>query len=474
LGLLDEEHGRAAALFEQAGLARQAVIQRLGHTVPMPGGEFADLPQSSQSEAVLYEARSMSSRMDADPTIKSEALVLAILQQDPKLRGDLESLGLKMDLLDQAIAQLHGPLGTPLKMDDSLILEDVTDRVDTTRMLDASANRAREALRVIEDYCRFVRSDALLTEQLKRLRHDLRYVVEDLFTGLERVLARETSADVGTAISTPEERTRHSLTGVVEANLKRLQEALRSLEEFAKLSRPALAARIEQLRYRSYTLEKHIISGDQARRRLADLRLYVLVSAGTCAAALDWTISEAAAGGAQAFQLREKDLDDRDLLDRARRMRRWTRAVNACFIVNDRPDIARLAEADGVHLGQSDMSVQDARRILGPDAIIGVSTHDSEQLRQAVAEGPTHIAVGPTFKSRTKEFNSLAGLEFVRQAATLTDLPLFAIGGIDASNIGDVLAAGVGRIAVGHSICHADDPRQAASVLRAQIDAVWK
>jgi thiamine-phosphate pyrophosphorylase len=474
LGLLDEEHGRAAALFEQAGLAREAVVQLFGQSAQLPEGEFPGLALSTLAEAVLREARRLASRMDANPTVTSEALVLAILQNDAKLRADLESSGLRMDLLDRAIAQLHGPLGTPLKMDEALNLENVTDLMDSIRLLDASANRAREALRVIEDYCRFIRNDALLTEQLKRMRHDLRHVLDELLAGAERVLARDTCGDVGTAISTAEERTRNSLTSVVEANLKRLQEALRSLEEFAKLSRPTLAARIEQLRYRCYTLEKNIVTGIQARERMADLRLYVLVSGGTCVAAVDWTISEAAAGGVQVFQLREKHLDDRDLLDRARRMRKWTRAVNACFIVNDRPDIARLSEADGVHLGQSDMSIHDARRILGPDAIIGVSTHSVEQLRQAVAEGPSYVAVGPTFNSRTKEFESLAGLDFVREAAALTDLPLFAIGGIDSSTIGKVLTAGVRRVAVGHAVCHADNPRQAANLIRAQIDSVWK
>src|SRR5205807_8984108 len=113
---------------------------------------------------------------------------------------------------------------------------------------------------------------------------------------------------------------------------------------------------------------------------------------------------EAAAGGADVFQLREKDLPDGRLLERARDVRRWTREVGALFIVNDRPDVARLAEADGVHLGQGDMPVKDARRILGPDALIGVSTHDLDQLRQAVLDGAGYVGVGPTFPSQTKQF----------------------------------------------------------------------
>src|SRR5205085_7136644 len=125
--------------------------------------------------------------------------------------------------------------------------------------------------------------------------------------------------------------------------------------------------------------------GADARERLADARLYVLLSAGGCRAALDWTIAEAADGGAQVFQLREKQLGDRELLERARDVRRWTRKAGVLFIVNDRPDVARLAEADGVHLGQDDLPVREARRVLGPVALVGVSTHTIEQVRHAVA-----------------------------------------------------------------------------------------
>src|SRR5262249_6328163 len=160
------------------------------------------------------------------------------------------------------------------------------------------------------------------------------------------------------------------------ANLKRLQEALRSLEEHGKLWDLRIGSALERLRYRAYTLERSALLRGVARDRLADVRLYVLLTGSLCTASLDWTIQEAAAGGARMFQLREKQLDDRSLLELARKVRRWTRQAGALFIMNDRPDIARLAEADGVHLGQDDMPVKDARRIIGPDAIIGVSTHN--------------------------------------------------------------------------------------------------
>jgi thiamine-phosphate pyrophosphorylase len=203
--------------------------------------------------------------------------------------------------------------------------------------------------------------------------------------------------------------------------------------------------------------------------RLADARLYLLLTGSACAASLDFVIAEAAAGGVDVVQLREKDLPDRELLERARKVRRWTRDAGVLFIVNDRPDIARLAEADGVHLGQDDMPVREARRIVGADALIGVSTHTLDQLHAAIREGASYVGVGPVFPSATKTFEQLAGLEFVRQAAGETSLPAFALGGITPANLPQVIAAGARRIAVGSAICRADEPRPAAAALKAML-----
>jgi thiamine-phosphate pyrophosphorylase len=132
------------------------------------------------------------------------------------------------------------------------------------------------------------------------------------------------------------------------------------------------------------------------------------------------------------------------------------------FIVNDRPDIARLAEADGVHLGQDDVSVSAARRVVGPDVLIGVSTHTPEQVHQAVLDGADYIGVGPTFPSQTKSFEHIPGLDFVRFAASETSLPTFALGGINVGNVHRVIEAGAKRVAVSSAIALADDPAAVA------------
>jgi thiamine-phosphate pyrophosphorylase len=138
--------------------------------------------------------------------------------------------------------------------------------------------------------------------------------------------------------------------------------------------------------------------------------------------------------------------------------------------MNDRPDITRLVEADGVHLGQDDMPVQEARRILGSEALIGVSTHDLDQVRQAVRDGASYIGIGPVFPSQTKQFEEFPSLEFVRQANAESVLPAFALGGITLDNVGEVLAAGAKRIAVSSPICRADEPQPVAAAFRRILD----
>ncbi|MBN9120036.1 MAG: thiamine phosphate synthase [Planctomycetes bacterium] len=347
-------------------------------------------------------------------------------------------------------------------------MPDAAGEVDAARVLDANFNRAREAARVLEDYCRFALDDRFLTEQVKQLRHGLADAARKLPQNA-LLASRETLRDVGTSVTAGAEYDRASPAHVASVNLKRLQESLRSLEEFGKVFGPALGRELEALRYRAYTLERAVSLGGASRERLAAARLYVLVTRAQCAASLDWTIREAARGGADVFQLREKASPDRELLTLARDVRKWTREAGVLFVVNDRPDVARLCEADGVHLGQDDMSVKDARRIAGPNVLIGVSTHSVEQLRTAVLDGADYVGIGPTFPSRTKSFDHFPGLDFVRAASAETSLPAFALGGIAPVNIGDVVAAGGRRVAVSSAVCAADDPEMAARLLKAAL-----
>ncbi len=344
------------------------------------------------------------------------------------------------------------------------------DRIATLRILDAAANRAREALRVIEDFTRFTLDDAHLTGLLKNLRHDLTAALS-AFPLNDLLAARDTLQDVGTSITTAAESQRSSPADVATAAFKRLQEALRTLEEFGKLPSAGtgtgaeLGQRIEALRYQVYTLEKAVSGTRLNRDRLAGKNLYLLATESLCPRGYEATIRGALAGGVAVVQVREKSMPDRQLIDLGRRVRAWTREAGALYIMNDRADLAVLTDADGVHVGQEELTVREARQIVGPDRLVGLSTHGIEQARQAVFDGADYLGVGPVFPSGTKSFDSLAGLEFVRQAAAEISLPWYAIGGITSANIEEVVAAGATRVAVSAAICGADDPATSAREL---------
>jgi thiamine-phosphate pyrophosphorylase len=178
------------------------------------------------------------------------------------------------------------------------------------------------------------------------------------------------------------------------------------------------------------------------------------------------------AGGARCLQLRWKPAAARDLLEMARAIRPLARAAGALFVVNDRPDIAILAAADGVHLGQDDLPVAAARRILGPGRIVGVSTHDPDQARAAAAAGADYVAVGPVYATSSK-VGALAprGLDLVRAARAVVPCPLVAIGGIDAATAAEVVAAGADAVAMIAALVRAPDPAAAVREVLARLPA---
>lgn len=477
LGLLDEDEGRPALLLAAAGLTDTEALRRTacqGRPIPAGPGSPANKnptgketpPLSRAVRDLLAEASEMGFLLASERAISTDQVLLAAVRHDTALRQDLERLGLNSARLEVNILGAQGP---PLHLDEPLNLNEPPEQIDVARLLDAAGNRAREGLRVLEDYCRFVLDDAFLTRELKELRHDLAAALDRLAGGLI-LEARDTPGDVGTAIATDQERERRSVADVIQANARRLQESLRTLEEYGKLETPSLGDAFEALRYRVYTLERALLLGSAARQRLAGARLYVLIAEENCRASLPGTIAEVAAGGAQIIQLREKKLNDRALLERAREVRACTRKAGVLFIMNDRADIARLVEADGVHLGQDDLTVQQARRIMGPGYLIGISTHDIDQVRQAIRDGASYIGVGPTFPSATKTFQQFAGLDLLRHVAAETTLPAFAIGGINGENLSQVLAAGAQRVAVGHALCQANDPRKLAGQMRRALE----
>ena len=205
-------------------------------------------------------------------------------------------------------------------------------------------------------------------------------------------------------------------------------------------------------------------SGRWRRTRLSRARLYVVASAregrGDQAAFLDAVLG----AGADVIQLREKDAEAGDLIRWGAEFRTATRRHGALFIVNDRPDVALALEADGVHLGQNDLPVKFARRLVGSDLIIGLSTHDTDQLGASSPEAD-YVCVGPVFETPTKPGRPATGVALVREAAGREARPWFAIGGIDPTTLPSVVEAGARRVAVVRAVTEAPDAAGAVEVL---------
>ncbi len=340
---------------------------------------------------------------------------------------------------------------------------------DVLRIVDAALNRAGEGLRVVEDFVRFELDDPLLARQAKELRHELAAAAGAIPT-TDRHSARDTLADVGTRISTASEGRRGDAWDVCAASFQRTEQSLRSLEEYGKLIHAEFAAQCEAIRYRLYTLEKAVDISRVSRGRLDGVRLCVLVDGHDSAADFERLVRELVEGGVGMIQLRDKHLDDRKLVARARQLRERTRGSQSLAIINDRADVAAAVHADGVHLGQEDLSVKDARAIVGVRMLIGVSTHNIEQARAAVLDGANYLGAGPTFPSQTKAFEELVGLGYLREVAAEIRLPTFAIGGIGADNMAEVLSTGISRVAVGAAVTDARKPGVAARGLLSMLE----
>ncbi|MEX0992783.1 MAG: thiamine phosphate synthase [Solirubrobacterales bacterium] len=207
------------------------------------------------------------------------------------------------------------------------------------------------------------------------------------------------------------------------------------------------------------------------RRRewLERARLYLICEAYPGGREPEELLRPALRGGVDVVQLRDKSASQSEIVRAARTFRRLCDAYDALFVINDRPELSIACGADGVHLGQQDASIEQVRGLVGPDHLIGLSTHSPEQVD--AVDGADYFAVGPVYATPTKPTYEPVGTELVRYAASHARLPFFAIGGIDSGNVAEIAAAGAGRVAVVRAIRDADDPEAAAHSLRAGLGA---
>lgn len=328
------------------------------------------------------------------------------------------------------------------------------------RILDANLDRAREGLRIIEEWCRFGLNSAQLAGECKQMRQEIAS-----WHSSEIRAWRDTPGDPGTSLTHPQEKQRSSIQQLLLANLCRVQEALRVLEEYGKLYKPEMGAAFKQMRYRAYTLESNLLAYGR-HQLLKASQLYLVTSASDNL----FTIAEAALqGGLTLLQYRDKISEDSVRLKYAEKLCSLCHHYGALFIMNDRADLALAVDADGVHLGQQDIPIALARKILGPQRLIGRSTTNPDEMQRAIQEGADYIGVGPVYETPTKAGKAAAGLEYVRYAVEHSPIPWFAIGGIDMNNLNEVLASGAERVAIVRAIMDAEQPTLMTQYFLAQL-----
>ena len=341
------------------------------------------------------------------------------------------------------------------------------------RIIDANLNRASEGLRVLEDIARLALNDAVISEQLKTMRH--RLVEGDLALNKQLIGARDAEGDVGINLKAQGQAEEKELPLVLVANSRRVQESLRTIEELARSSevRPKLDSEsFKQARFELYSIEQKLLSlllrQDKAKR-----------IGGLCAIIDTQAIKgrrhpevtgQVIRGGARIVQLRDKVLPKKELLPIAIELKKLCAGHNALFIINDHLDIALASDADGLHLGQNDLPIKVARRLLPIDKVLGYSTNTLEQALTAEAEGADYIGVGSIYPTSSKETAIVIGPERLRQVRQAVNLPIVAIGGINKDNAAEAISAGADSIAVISAILDAESPEEAARQIAAGIE----
>lgn len=338
------------------------------------------------------------------------------------------------------------------------------------RILDANYNRVREAFRVVEEYFRFIKDDSRLSLRAKEFRHTLNEAWEkSSVRRIDLVPCRDTEGDVGTALSTKGETSRRNNDEVFYANLSRAQEGLRVLEEYSKRFDNKLAKNMKALRYKVYELEKESCLIIKKSDILKDRNLYVLVTHALSSVGAEQATRQAILGGADMIQLREPDLPDSKLLKLSLSIKKICEKSGVPLIINNRPDIALIVDAAGVHIGQNDLPIKAVRSIVGAGKIVGVSTHTAIEAENAVKDGADYIGVGPIFETKTKKINKTVGLELIRQTAKNTSVPFYPIGGIGRENIDDIIKAGARRAAICSAIISSDKIKESACYFKRKL-----
>ena len=332
------------------------------------------------------------------------------------------------------------------------------------QIIDANLDRAREGLRVLEDWARFGIGENDCVTKIKNFRQILgknhlevykqsRNYIEDLCKGLTH----------------QEQNKRKNPEQIISSNAGRVQEALRVIEEFSRLHNHKLSKIASEIRYEIYTLEIDLLNLSKfkkSKKMLKENNLYVITDQKENLLEI---IENILIAGVKIIQHRFKTGTDKEHLQEAIQIKNLCKKHNSLFIVNDRVDIALASNADGIHLGQDDLDLKTARKLLGYSKIIGISASNEIDIANALKEGCDYIGIGPIFETATKKDKKPIGIEKIKNLTKDLNIPWFAIGGIKTTNISYLKSNDFKKVALISQLMNSEDPKEDAIIILKEL-----
>ena len=329
-----------------------------------------------------------------------------------------------------------------------------------SQIIDANLDRAREGLRVLEDWARFGLGREDYVIKIKNFRQILGKNHLEIYKK-----SRNFTDDQCKGLSHEEQIKRKTPLHTVSSNSARVQEALRVIEEYSRGHNQKLSKISSDIRYEIYTLEIDLLNLSKKRKFfeiLNDNDLYAITNQKEN---LIEIIENILIGGVKIIQHRFKKGTDKDNLKEAIQIKKLCKKYNSLFIVNDRVDLALASNADGIHLGQDDLNLKIARKILGNSKIIGISANNALEISNAIENGCDYLGIGPVFKTSTKKDKKPLGLKKIKALTQDIKIPWFAIGGINKNNICDLKSYGFRKVALISSLMNSENPEREARMI---------
>jgi len=328
------------------------------------------------------------------------------------------------------------------------------------QIIDANLDRAREGLRVIEDWARFGLGKEKFVEKIKNFRQILGKNHLEIYKQ-----SRNYIEDQCQGLSHLEQNNRKTPEQIISSNASRVQEALRVIEEFSRAHNNELSKIASEIRYEIYTLEIDLLSLNKRKnieKILKDNDLYVITDQKKNLLGI---IEEILIAGVKIIQHRFKNGNDKDHLKEAIQIKNLCKKYNSLFIINDRIDLALASNADGIHLGQDDLNLKTARKLLGYSKIIGISANNEIDISNAIKDGCDYIGIGPVFETSTKKNKKPLGIEKIKTLTKGLKIPWFAIGGIATKNISYLKSNGFKKFALVSQLMNSENPKEDAIII---------